>query len=112
VAFAALLDDRACAEETDPGEQALYDAAHALGVHARLLGRDDEERHAQSHQHVGAQARAAAALLAVIAHDGCQEHRKEQPHHHASQVRGVGEIREFSVKRGAYRFPHFGPVLA
>ena len=79
VVLRPVLDDRAGAEEADAGDDALDDPAHVADHHAALLRHEHEERRADRHQHVGAQAGRLAAPFPLVAERAAERGGEEQP---------------------------------
>ena len=104
--FVVELQDRAGAEKADAGEQSLQHARHVRGLDARLLRADDHQRDAERHQHVRAQSRRLAVALALVADDGAERERDQQPHGDARELLGIVQVGELVAQRREDRFPH------
>ncbi|KAG1320769.1 hypothetical protein G6F63_014104 [Rhizopus arrhizus] len=72
----AAFDDRTRAQEADTCDHALQHAADVADLHAALQRHQHENRRAQRHQHVRAQAGSVLAHFALDAEHATKQHRR------------------------------------
>ena len=74
--------------KADASGDALDHARKACGIHAGFLAGNHEQRRAQRHEHVGAQARGPARALTFIADDAAEKRRRQQAHDDVRELLG------------------------
>jgi hypothetical protein len=89
-----LLHDDASTEEADAGHH-VSDHVDAAVIPVEMHGEIDERRGADSHQHVGTQARGALAILPFRADQGGEDEGDAEADHSVDEIGGLECRQEF-----------------